>query len=65
MTPVGTTAAVFDTGTTLIIGDPIGIQEFYTSLLPYGAEPQPPVNGVVIYTSTWASSAADQPSTTV
>ncbi|KAH9984826.1 aspartic peptidase domain-containing protein [Russula vinacea] len=29
VTPVGTTAAVFDTGTTVIAGDPISIQNFY------------------------------------
>ena len=58
MTPVGETAAVYDTGTTLIVGDPTGIQNFYKPLS--GAEPLPSQGGVVLYSSTWASSVADQ-----
>ena len=58
VTPVGRTAAVFDTGTNLIVGDPTGIQNFYEPLS--GAEPLPSQGGVVIYTSTWANSVADQ-----
>ncbi|KAH9988225.1 Asp-domain-containing protein [Russula vinacea] len=48
VTPVGRTAAVFDTGTNLIVGDPTGIQTFYEPLS--GAEPLPSQGGVVIYT---------------
>ena len=46
---------IFDTGTTQIIGDPAGIEDFFTPLvLFYGAEPAPQY-GAGIYTSTWAS----------
>ena len=45
--------AIFDTGTTLIIGDPVGITDFYTALSPFGARPSPEY-GVGLYTSTWA-----------
>ena len=59
MEVVGETTTIFDTGTTQIIGDPVGIQNFFTPLLFYGAEPAPQY-GAGIYTSTWASSVADQ-----
>jgi hypothetical protein len=57
---VGKTEAIYDTGTTLILGDPEGIEQFYVSLLPFGALPAP-LDGVGLYSSTWASGAADQP----
>ncbi|KAH9984825.1 acid protease [Russula vinacea] len=47
---VGQTEAVFDTGTTMIIGDPVGIEQFYAPLLAVGAQPLPPQNGVGFYT---------------
>jgi hypothetical protein len=53
--------AIFDTGTTLIIGDPAGIMDFFAPLvLSFGAEPVPKFPGY--YSSTWANLAADQPS---
>jgi len=50
---LGKFEAIFDTGTTLIIGDPDGISVFYAALLPFGALPAPEL-GDGIYTSTWA-----------
>ena len=51
--------AVFDTGTTLIVGDPAGIMDFFAPLvLSSGAEPVS--NSPGYYSSTWASLAADQ-----
>ena len=59
MEVVGETKTIFDTGTTQIIGDPAGIEDFYTPLvLFYGAEPAPQY-GAGIYTSTWAGNVAD------
>jgi hypothetical protein len=52
--------AIFDTGTTMIVGDPAGIQEFFAPLLPFGAEEAPDSPGY--YTSTWANLAVDQSS---
>jgi hypothetical protein len=58
---VGKTEAIYDTGTTLIIGDPKGIEKFYSSFLRFGVLPAPaPLHGEGIYSSTWASGAADQ-----
>jgi uncharacterized membrane protein len=57
---VGKTETIFDTGTTLIVGDMVGIQQLYIALVPFGALPATPLDGVGLYTSTWASSAADQ-----
>jgi hypothetical protein len=57
------TEAVYDTGTTLILGDTAGIEQLYALLTPSGATPAPQytVGGsIVLYTSTWASSAANQ-----
>jgi hypothetical protein len=53
---VGQTEAIYDTGTTQIVGDPEGIRQLYAPLLVYGA--QPDSDG--LYTSTWTGSAADQ-----
>jgi hypothetical protein len=51
--------AIFDTGTTLIIGDPAGITDFFAPLeLTSGAEPVS--NSPGYYSSTWANPAADQ-----
>jgi hypothetical protein len=54
------TTAIFDTGTTMIVGDPAGIMKFFAPLqLSSGAElPDNPG----YYSSTWANLAADQPS---
>ena len=53
--------AIFDTGTTLILGDPAGIKDFFAPLvLSSGAEPVSDSPGY--YSSTWANLAADQPS---
>ena len=54
------TDAIYDTGTTQIVGDPIGIQQFYALLFAFGARPAPQY-GEGIYTSTLISSAADEP----
>ena len=52
---VGKTAAIYDTGTTQIVGDPASIESFYEPLiLFYGAESAPQY-GDGIYTSTSAS----------
>ena len=59
MDVIGTTSAIFDTGTTLIVGDTAGIERFYAPLVVYGAMPAPQY-GAGIYTSKWASSVADQ-----
>jgi hypothetical protein len=45
----------------MIIGDPVGIEQFYAPLLAVGAQPLPPQNGVGFYTSTWAGGTVDQP----
>jgi hypothetical protein len=45
--------AIFDTGTTMIVGDPVGIQAFFAPLLKYGAMPMDGSPG--FYTSTWAN----------
>ena len=50
--------AIFDTGTTLILGDPARIAVLYDALLRFGARLSPEY-GDGFYTSTWASSAAD------
>ena len=53
--------AIFDTGTTLIVGDPAGIMDFFAPLeLSSGAEEVP--NSPGYYSSTWANPAADLPS---
>jgi hypothetical protein len=53
--------AIFDTGTTLILGDPAGITDFFAPLeLACDAEEMP--NSPGYYSSTWANPAADQPS---
>jgi hypothetical protein len=57
---VGQTETIFDTGTTMIIGDPAGIEQLYAPLLAVGAMPAPPQDGVGLYTSTWAGSTVDQ-----
>ena len=57
---VGQTDAIYDTGTTQIVGDPVGIQQLYAPLLAFGAMPAPQ-EGEGIYTSTWISSVADHP----
>lgn len=49
--------AIFDTGTTLIVGDPDGIEIFFGQLAPYGALPWTESPGY--YTSTWANLATD------
>ena len=51
---VGKTETIFDTGTTQIIGDPVGIAALFAALSPSGAKPAPEY-GVGIYTSTWAT----------
>jgi hypothetical protein len=56
---VGNTQTIFDTGTTQIVGDPKGIEQFYNLLKPYGAKSAPQY-GDGIYTSTSASSFANQ-----
>ena len=58
-TLVGKTQAVFDTGTTMIIGDPSNIALLYEGLAEFGAQSEPGL-GDGWYSSTWASSAADQ-----
>jgi hypothetical protein len=58
---VGQTETIFDTGTTMIIGDPVGIEQLYAPLLAVGAQPAPLQDGVGLYTSTWAGSTVDQP----
>jgi hypothetical protein len=53
--------AIFDTGTTLILGDPAGIMDFFAPLqLSSGAEEVPDSPGY--YSSTWANPAAGQAS---
>lgn len=52
--------AIFDTGTTMTVGDPIGIEVFYAPLLRFGAQLAPEY-GEGFYTSTWASNTVDQP----
>ena len=56
---VGKTDAIFDTGTTQIVGDPEGIEQFYAPLIPYGALLAPEY-GDGIYTSTRASGISHQ-----
>jgi hypothetical protein len=58
---VGRTLTIFDTGTTLIIGDPAGVEAFYRPLRRYGADLALVQNGISIYISTWPGSAANQP----
>jgi cathepsin D len=53
--------AIFDTGTTLILGDPAGIMDFFAPLvLSSGAEEVPSSPGY--YSGTWGNLAADQSS---
>jgi hypothetical protein len=53
--------AVFDTGTTMIVGDPVGIQDFFSPLVSLsGARPITDSPGY--YTSTWANLCVDQAS---
>lgn len=54
---VGQTKAIFDTGTTQIVGDPMGIEQLYAPLYMYGARSA----GDGLYTGTSASIIADQP----
>ena len=52
------TAAIFDTGTTMVLGDPAGIEALFAPLVSYsGAEPL--LDSPGYYTSTWADIAAD------
>lgn len=48
---VGKTNAVFDTGTTMILGDPAGIKRLYDPLLLFGARSAPEY-GDGFFTST-------------
>ena len=57
-TIVGETQAIFDTGTTLIIGDPSNVALLYEALAEFGAESAPDL-GDGMYSSTWASGAVD------
>ena len=57
-TVVGQTNTIFDTGTTQIIGDVVGIQSLFLAI--GNAEPLPQSNGIILYTSMF-SSAVDQP----
>jgi hypothetical protein len=58
--------AIFDTGTTMILGDPYGIRVFFAALAPSGALPlhNSPDSSMSSgrYSSTWANLAADQSS---
>ena len=58
---VGLTEVIFDTGTGMIIGDPIGIERLYNPLHFYGARSA----GDGTYISAWASRAVDQTSQTL
>ena len=52
--------AIFDTGTTLIVGDPAGITDFFLPLeLSSGAEPV--LDSPGYYSSTWTNLAGDKP----
>ena len=44
--------AIFDTGTTMIVGDPSGISKFYEKLPGYGVDWLPEYDGDGSYTST-------------
>ena len=57
---MGRTENIFDTGTTLIIGDPARIKSFYLPLRSYGAQLALVQNGISIYTSTSPASAVIQ-----
>ena len=59
MEAVGLTEVIFDTGTSLIIGDPIGIERLYDPLHFYGARSAPEY-GDGTYISTWARKAVDR-----
>jgi hypothetical protein len=53
--------AIYDTGTTMIVGDSARIMAFFAPLVASsGAMPMPGSPGY--YTSTWANSAGGQPS---
>ena len=56
--------AIFDTGTTMILGDPSGIADLFSALAPYGAMalPSSPGSSSGYYSSTWANLAANQSS---
>jgi hypothetical protein len=56
---LGFTEAIFDTGTSVIIGDPDGIQRLYYQLTGK-SEPDHMEGGFGIYNSTCASSTTDQ-----
>ena len=56
---VGETQTIFDTGTTMIIGDPAAIESFYAPLSEYGAELALVEDGISIYFSTWPGSDSD------
>ncbi len=53
--------AIYDTGTTMIVGDPTRITAFFAPLVKSSGA-MPISNSPGYYTSTWANSAGDQPS---
>jgi len=55
---MGNTQTIFDTGTTMIVGDPVGISKLYAPIA--GALPAPEY-GVGLYTSTSSSVAHQRP----
>ena len=55
---VGKTAAIYDTGTTQIVGDPDSIEKFYEPLVLFYGAKSAPQYGDGIYTSTSASPAS-------
>lgn len=53
--------AIFDTGSTMIVGDHRGIKMLYNKLSSFGTDWSPKYYGDGMYTSTWDGIAADQP----
>jgi hypothetical protein len=53
--------AIFDTGTTLIVGDPTGIMDFFAPL-ELRSDAEPVLDSPGYYSSTCANLAANQPS---
>jgi hypothetical protein len=53
--------AIFDTGTTLIVGDPAGIMDFF-ALLELRSDAKPVLESPGYYSSTWENHSANQPS---
>jgi hypothetical protein len=50
--------AIFDTGTTLIVGDPAGIEYFFEFLSLFLSAPAQPLPGSPgLYSSTWSNLA--------